>query len=94
MVPSSALAHPVSSLALIPVFLTLIYYLYLLNCSTKFLGGHNDLTAGSLTSASKELHKQFYEMQKFLGGALVSVLHETLFITGIGIPVRLMWGIQ
>ena len=93
MVPSSGLIHTVSSLALIPVFLTLIY-LYLLNCSTKFLGGHNDLTAGSLTSASRELHKQFYEMQKFLGGALVSVLHETLFIMGIGIPVRLMWGIQ
>ena len=40
--------------------------------STKYLGGHSDITAGSLTLSSQELLYQCYELQKFFGGCLVS----------------------
>lgn len=35
---------------------------------TKYLGGHSDITAGSLTLSSQELYKECYELRKFLGG--------------------------
>lgn len=37
---------------------------------TKYLGGHSDITAGSLTLSSQELLYQCYELQKFFGGCL------------------------
>ena len=42
--------------------------------STKYIGGHSDITAGSLTLSSQELFYQCYELRKFLGGCLVSML--------------------
>lgn len=38
---------------------------------TKYIGGHSDITAGSLTLSSQELFYQCYELRKFLGGCLV-----------------------
>ncbi|XP_027053503.1 uncharacterized protein LOC113680666 [Pocillopora damicornis] len=37
---------------------------------TKYLGGHSDITAGSLTLSSQELHHKCYELQKFFGGCM------------------------
>ncbi|XP_068721462.1 cystathionine gamma-synthase-like [Montipora capricornis] len=49
---------------------------------TKYIGGHSDITAGSLTLASKQLFHQCYELRKFLGGCLspfdASLLHRGL----------------
>lgn len=40
--------------------------------STKYIGGHSDIIAGAITAATPELAKKIHEMQKFLGGCLVS----------------------
>ncbi|KAK2559712.1 L-methionine gamma-lyase [Acropora cervicornis] len=49
---------------------------------TKYIGGHSDITAGSLTLSSQELFYQCYELRKFLGGCLspfdASLLHRGL----------------
>ncbi|KAL9974389.1 hypothetical protein ACROYT_G011413 [Oculina patagonica] len=37
---------------------------------TKYLGGHSDITAGSLTLSSQQLLYKCYELQKFFGGCL------------------------
>ncbi|PFX20326.1 Cystathionine gamma-synthase [Stylophora pistillata] len=37
---------------------------------TKYLGGHSDITAGSLTLSSQELNHKCYELQKFFGGCM------------------------
>ena len=47
------------------------FFLYL--HSTKYIGGHSDITAGSLTLSSQQLYHQCYELRKFLGGCMVSI---------------------
>ncbi|XP_048576624.1 cystathionine gamma-synthase isoform X2 [Nematostella vectensis] len=49
---------------------------------TKYLGGHSDLVAGSLSVSSTHLLKKFHEYQKFFGGCL-SPFDGYLLLRGI-----------
>ncbi|KAJ7376647.1 hypothetical protein OS493_033529 [Desmophyllum pertusum] len=42
----------------------------IIHSCTKYLGGHSDITAGSLTLSSQQLFYECYELQKFFGGCL------------------------
>jgi len=48
-----------------------LLYLYVLCCSTKFIGGHEDLCAGVLTTRTSQQWKRILHMRALLGGILV-----------------------
>ena len=52
--------------------------------STKYLGGHSDLVAGSITTASKELHTIYHEHQKMFGNNSVSTRLQASTIQCVG----------
>jgi methionine-gamma-lyase len=41
-----------------------------LHSATKYLGGHSDIIAGSITSSSKEIHSRIFQTLKLFGGTL------------------------
>jgi cystathionine beta-lyase/cystathionine gamma-synthase len=41
-----------------------------IHSATKYLGGHSDIIAGSITSADKDTHKQIFQTLKLFGGTL------------------------
>jgi len=41
-----------------------------IHSATKYLGGHHDIIAGSITSATKEIHRQTFQTLKLFGGTL------------------------
>ncbi|XP_068721471.1 cystathionine gamma-lyase-like [Montipora capricornis] len=75
--------HPISSVCKFVNFMATNFHCNSFSFySTKYIGGHSDITAGSLTLASKQLFHQCYELRKFLGGCLspfdASLLHRGL----------------
>lgn len=41
-----------------------------IHSATKYLGGHSDITAGTITVNNERLHKQIFQQLKLLGGIL------------------------